>query len=93
MIRVPIERIVATGLKHDHDCTIKRTVSNVIQAPACIYISGKSLVDSDTPSRCYVMPKWDTKQNWENWFRSCLQRQVISSITSMLESLENIPML
>ena len=47
MIRVLIERIVATGLEHYYDCTVKRTVSSVIQAPGCI--SGESLVDSDNP--------------------------------------------
>ena len=91
MIRVLIERIVATGLEHYYDCTIKRTVSSVIQAPGCI--SGESLVDSDNPSRRYVMSKWDTKQDWENWFHSDLRRQVITEITPMLESREKITML
>jgi heme-degrading monooxygenase HmoA len=40
-----------------------------------------------------VMSKWDTKQDWENWFHSDLRRQVISEITPMLESREKITML
>ena len=91
MIRVLIERIVATGLEHYYDSTIKRTVSSVIKAPGCI--SGESLFDSHNPSRRYVMSKWNTKQDWENWFHSDLRRQVVSEITPMLEGNEKITLL
>jgi len=91
MIKVLIERVVATGLEHYYDCTIKRTVSSVIKAPGCI--SGESLVDSENPSHRYVMSKWNTRQDWDNWFHSDLRRQVISEITPMLEASEKITLL
>ena len=91
MIRVLIERIDATGLEHYYDSTIKRTVSSVIKAPGCI--SGESLVDAANPSRRYVMSKWRTKQDWENWLHSDQRRQVVSEITPMLEGREKITIL
>jgi heme-degrading monooxygenase HmoA len=68
MIRVLIERNIAEGLEHFYDCTIKRTVSAVIRAPGCI--SGESLVDTNNSNRRFVMSKWNSKLDWDNWFHS-----------------------
>ena len=91
MIRVLIERCIAEGLEHYYDCTIKRTVSTVIQAPGCI--SGESLKDSKNTHRRIVMSKWTSMEHWHNWFHSDERRNVISEITPMLEGPEKITIL
>ncbi len=91
MIRVLIERNIAEGLEHYYDRTIKRTVSTVVQAPGCI--SGESLKDTNNCNRRIVMSKWESKEDWDQWFRSDARRQVISEITPMLEGTEKITML
>mgnify|MGYP003627304454 CR=1 FL=1 len=91
MIRVLIERHIAEGLEHYYDSTIKRTVSAVIKAPGCI--SGESLKDKDNANRRIVMSKWESIEDWDNWFRSEARRQVVAEITPMLEDGEKITML
>lgn len=91
MIRVLIERQIAEGLEHYYDSTIKRTVSAVIQAPGCI--SGESLKDKGNARRRIVMSKWESMEDWENWFRSDARRLVVSEITPMLEDQEKITLL
>jgi len=91
MIRVLIERNIAEGLEHFYDCTIKRTVSAVIRAPGCI--SGESLVDTNNSNRRFVMSKWNSKLDWDNWFHSVERKNVVSEITPMLEGREKITML
>lgn len=91
MIRVLIERQIAQGLEHYYDCTIKRTVSAVVEAPGCI--SGESLKDANNANRRIVMSKWESIEDWETWFRSDARRRVIAEITPMLEDQEKITML
>ncbi|XOV89359.1 MAG: antibiotic biosynthesis monooxygenase family protein [Pseudomonadota bacterium] len=91
MIRVLIERYIAEGLEHYYDSTIKRTISSVVQAPGCL--SGESLVDANNRQRRIVMSKWQSAEDWENWYRSDERRQVIAEIMPMLEGGEKITML
>ncbi|MBV1877061.1 MAG: antibiotic biosynthesis monooxygenase [Pseudomonadales bacterium] len=91
MIRVLIERTIAEGLEHYYDSTIKRTVSAVISAPGCI--SGESLKDANNTHRRIVMSKWESKQDWDQWFHSSERRNVISEIKPMLEGQEKITIL
>jgi heme-degrading monooxygenase HmoA len=91
MIRVLIERRIAEGLEHYYDSTIKRTVSAVVKAPGCI--SGESLKDANNASRRIVMSKWESIEDWQNWFQSDARRRVIAEITPMLEDGEKITML
>ncbi len=91
MIRVLIERNIAEGLEDYYDSTIKRTISSVVQAPGCL--SGESLVDTNNRRRRIVMSKWQSAEDWENWFRSDERRQVIAEIMPMLEDGEKITIL
>ncbi|MCB1645475.1 MAG: antibiotic biosynthesis monooxygenase [Pseudomonadales bacterium] len=91
MIRVLIERKVAAGLESYYDSTIKRTVSSVVKAPGCL--GGESLIDTSDSRRRFVMSKWNSKADWENWLHSEERRQVIAEITPMLESAEKITIL
>jgi len=91
MIYVLIERIIADDLEHYYDCTIKRTVSAVIKAPGCI--SGEALKDAENTRRRIVMSKWQSKQDWDNWFHSSERRHVIAEISPMLVGREKISML
>jgi len=91
MIRVLIERQIAEGLAHYYDCTIKRTVSAVVAAPGCI--SGESLKDANNANRRIVMSKWESMEDWQNWYQSDARRRVIAEITPMLEDGEKVTML
>lgn len=91
MIRVLIERNVADGLEHYYDCTIKRTVSRVIKAPGCI--SGESLRDANNSRRRIVMSKWNSVEDWENWFYSDERREVVSEVAPLLEGTEKVTIL
>ena len=91
MIRVLIERNIAQGHEHYYDCTVKRMVSQVVKAPGCI--AGESLKDSKNSHRRIVMSKWDTVEDWENWFRSVERKQVVAEISPLLDGGEKITML
>ncbi len=88
MIRVLIERNIAQGLEHYYDCTIKRVVSQVVQAPGCI--SGESLKDASNTNRRIVMSKWQSEEDWESWFRSLERRKVLAEIAPLLEGGERV---
>ena len=91
MIRVLIERNIAQGHEHYYDSTIKRVVSKVIKAPGCI--AGESLKDSKNSHRRIVMSKWESIEDWENWYRSAERKQVVAEISPLLEDGEKITML
>ena len=91
MIRVLIERYIAEGHEHYYDSTIRRTISQVQQAPGCL--SGASLIDKGDSRRRIVMSKWRSEADWENWYRSDERRQVVSEIAPLLEGREKIMML
>lgn len=91
MIRVLIERRIAEGLEHYYDSTVKRTISQVVSAPGCI--AGESLKDSADPRRRFVMSKWASLEDWENWLHSAERRTVVSELTPMLEGHERITLL
>lgn len=91
MIRVLIERTIAEGLEHYYDCTIKRVVSQVVEAPGCI--GGESLKDRANPRRRIVMSKWQSVEDWENWYQSRHRKQVLSEIMPLLEGGEKVYML
>ena len=91
MIRVLIERNIAQGLEHYYDCTVKRIVSQVVNAPGCI--AGESLKDSMNSPRRIVMSKWSTLEDWENWFHSHERKSVVAEISPLLEGGERITML
>lgn len=91
MIRVLIERYIAEGHEHYYDSTIRRTISQVQQAPGCL--SGESLIDKGDSRRRIVMSKWRSEADWENWYRSDERRQVVSEIAPLLEGGEKIMML
>ena len=91
MIRVLIERKIAQGLEHYYDCTVKRTISQVVRAPGCI--TGESLKDQRNPRRRIVMSKWESLEDWENWLYSSERKEVISELAPLLEGGERITML
>ena len=91
MIRVLIERKIAEGLELYYDCTVKRMVSQVVKAPGCI--AGESLMDAKNTQRRIVMSKWDTIEDWDNWFHSVERKQVVAEISPLLEGGERITML
>lgn len=91
MIRVLIERKIAQGLEHYYDCTIKRTISSVVKAPGCI--GGESLKDAQNSSRRIVMSKWNSLEDWENWYQSDTRRKVVAEISPLLEGSEKVTLL
>ncbi len=91
MIRVLIERRIAQGLEHYYDCTVKRTISQVVRAPGCI--AGESLMDKLDPSRRIIMSKWESLEHWESWLHSPERKNVISELAPLLEGGERITML
>jgi len=91
MIRVLIERRIAQGLEHYYDCTVKRTISQVVRAPGCI--AGESLKDKFDPGRRIIMSKWESPEHWESWLHSPERKNVISELAPLLEGSERITML
>ena len=91
MIRVLIERRIAQGLEHYYDCTVKRTISQVVRAPGCL--AGESLKDSLDPRRRIIMSKWASLEDWENWLYSAERKNVISELAPLLDGSERITML
>ena len=91
MIRVLIERKIAEGLEHYYDCTVKRTVSQVVRAPGCI--AGESLKDTNEPRRRIIMSKWESLAAWENWLHSIERKSVVAELAPLLEGTERITML
>ena len=91
MIRVLIERKIAQGLEHYYDCTVKRTISQVVRAPGCI--TGESLKDPSNPGRRIIMSKWESLEDWETWLHSAERKHVVTELAPLLEGSERITML
>jgi len=87
MIRVLIERRIAQGLEHYYDCTVKRTISQVVRAPGCI--AGESLKDKLDPGRRIIMSKWESLEHWESWLHSPERKNVISELAAFGRPREN----
>lgn len=91
MIRILIERRIAQGLEHYYDCTVKRTISQVVHAPGCI--AGESLKDTQDPRRRIIMSKWESLEDWQNWLHSPERKNVLSELAPLLDGNERITML
>ncbi len=91
MIRVLIERYIVEGHEHYYDSTVRRIISSVQQAPGCI--SGEALIDQNDRRRRFVMSKWQSAGDWDNWLQSDERRRVLAEITPLLEGSEKITML
>ena len=91
MIRVLIERRIAQGLEHYYDCTVKRTISQVVRAPS--YIKDESLRDKLDPGRRIIMSKWENPDHWKSWLHSSERKSVISELAQLLEGSKRITIL
>ena len=88
MIKVLIERQIAEGLAHYYDCTIRRVIHSVNEAPGCL--GGESLKETGNSHRRIILSKWDRLVDWQAWYASDERRRVLTEIGPLLESSERI---
>ena len=48
------------------------------------YISGETLRSLDSPEDYLVISKWETAQDWDDWFQSVERRQIQAKVDSLI---------
>ena len=49
------------------------------------YISGETLCDIENPGDCFVISRWETVGDWQNWVRSKERAEIDQKIESLTE--------
>lgn len=88
MIRVMIERLVAEDLAEHYDQMAGDTLQRSMRHPG--FISGEALRDIANPNHRLVIATYRTLQDWQRWYGSTERRELLASITPLLDKEEKI---
>ncbi len=91
MIHVLIERRIAEGLETTYDRTAHEVFQQAYHAQG--FISGESFNDLKRPNRRYMIAKWRTAQDWQNWKHSDERKRIMDRVNPILEEQERITLL
>lgn len=54
------------------------------------YISGKTIINVEDPNEMIIVSKWNSKEDWENWYKSEERQDFYKKLRMALESTEKI---
>lgn len=91
MIRVIIERIIAETLEANYEDTAMEILQKSVRAPG--FISGESMQDLRNPRHRFVLCKWRSEADWQNWHDSEERKALMDKLNLMLEHEEKITLL
>ncbi len=91
MIKVIIERKIASGLEKNYHQAIKQALSSVLNASG--YLSGESFMDVNQPNHRFIVVSWSSIAAWEKWLGSPERATAIADITPLLDGEEKITLL
>ena len=88
MIHVLIERYIARGMLSTYEKNCATALQQTCVVPG--YISGETFADQHDENHRFVMCKWRTLNDWENWYRSHERMDLMGMIAPILEKPEKI---
>lgn len=88
MIRVLIERQVATELEHHYDKIARKTLQKAMHVSG--FISGEALHNTDNPNHRLILATYRSENDWLQWYHSEERREMMDQIAPMLETEEKI---
>ena len=88
MVKVLIERWIATGCESTYEKISMRTLQNAVGTTG--YVSGEVLKDINIPSHRIILCQWKSVDNWEQWYQSNERRQSIAELLPTFERPEKI---
>jgi len=91
MIQVLIERNIAAGMETTYEREARKVIQQTYQARG--FISGETFRDIKRPNRYFVMSKWRTLQDWQNWQQSEERRSIIDQLNPILDERERVTVL
>ncbi len=87
IVKVIIKRDVVEGKEREFFQGLKSLRALALDQKG--YISGETLIKSDSPSKVLVISKWDSLEDWEIW-KTNTQRKEVESILSTLQYNETV---
>lgn len=91
MIKVIIERHVASELTEHYERVAKETLGLATQAHG--FLSGEVLRNANDHSHYWVIANYRTISDWQHWLSSAERKQMMEQIGPMLETEEKISIL
>lgn len=91
MIKVIIERQIATGMESTYDEAIKDTLRAMLEAQG--YVSGATYKDAMDSNHRIIITNWKSQEAWNLWFKSEDRRNALASIQPILQQEEKVTML
>lgn len=91
MIRVLIERQIAEGMAETYEQVARSTLHQAYTAEG--FISGETFIDLDNPLHRFVLCKFRTARDWQNWAESDQRRDLLNQINPTLAEPEKITLL
>lgn len=78
MISVLIERNIAPDMASTYEDMAKNTLHQAYQAPG--FINGETFTDISNPLRRFVLSKWRSVHDWNNWNHSDGRKDMMDKI-------------
>ncbi|MDF1763153.1 MAG: antibiotic biosynthesis monooxygenase [Oleibacter sp.] len=91
MIKVIIERKIATDMESTYDEAIKKTLSAMISAHG--YVSGATYKNAEHDNHRVIITNWSSLEDWQQWRRSQERSNAIAQIKPILTEQEKYTIL
>ena len=91
MIRVLIERHIATSLESAYEECSRSVLRQAIDAPG--FVSGETLVDVNDANHRLTLCNWRSATDWDRWYHSAERKELMTSLTPMMDQDEKITVL
>ena len=88
MVHVLIERNIAQDMESTYEQLSRSTLHQAYQALG--FISGETFKDLENPRRRYVMSRWRSIQDWQQWHASEPRKDMMSKLSLVLAEPEKI---
>ncbi|SIQ08867.1 antibiotic biosynthesis monooxygenase family protein [Marinobacterium stanieri] len=88
MIRVLIERHIASELSEHYDRVARETLQAAMHFPG--FISGEALHNSADPNHRVILATYRSENDWLRWASSDERRDMMDQINPMLETDEKV---
>lgn len=54
------------------------------------YVSGKTITNIDNPNEMIIVSTWESKEDWDNWYKSDVRRDYYKKLRLSLQAGEEI---
>ncbi|ROU01631.1 antibiotic biosynthesis monooxygenase [Marinobacter sp. R17] len=91
MIRVLIERHIATTLESAYERESRLLLQHAVSVPG--FISGETLVDANDIHHRMTLCNWRSITDWDNWYHSDQRKEMMNELNLMMDQEEKVTIL